>query len=49
VYWAAVRLFGWLFVAQHRLKRRNRGTKHALAARPWARPAYDASGNLHAW
>src|SRR5436309_14115393 len=34
VYWAAVRLFGWLFVAQHRLKRRNRGTKHALAARP---------------
>jgi len=32
VYWAAVRTFGWLFVAQHRFKRSNRGTKHALAA-----------------
>jgi uncharacterized protein DUF1353 len=31
LYWAAVRLFGWLFVAQHRYKRRNRGTRHALA------------------
>ena len=30
--WAAVRIFGWLFVAQHRFKRNNRGTKHALAA-----------------
>src|SRR3989441_12713724 len=30
VYWAAVRIFGWLFVAQHRFKRSNRGTKHAL-------------------
>jgi hypothetical protein len=26
VYWAAVRIFGWLFVAQHRFKRKNRGT-----------------------
>lgn len=26
LYWAAVRTFGWLFVAQHRYKRKNRGT-----------------------
>lgn len=31
LYWAAVRLCGWLFVAQHRYKRKNRGTRHALA------------------
>jgi hypothetical protein len=31
VYWLAVRLFGWLFVAQHRYKRRNRGTRMSLA------------------
>ena len=33
LYWGAVRLLGWAFVAQHRFKRRNRGTKHALSAR----------------
>lgn len=32
LYWGAVRLLGWAFVAQHRFKRRNRGTKHALSA-----------------
>ncbi len=32
LYWAAVRLLGWAFVAQHRFKRKNRGTKHALSA-----------------
>ena len=26
LYWLAVRLLGWAFVAQHRFKRRNRGT-----------------------
>jgi len=31
VYWAVVRALGWLIVAQHRYKRRNRGTKRALA------------------
>jgi hypothetical protein len=28
----AVRLLGWAFVAQHRFKRRNRGTKRRLAS-----------------
>ncbi len=32
LYWAAVRLFGWLFVAQHRYKRKNRGHAEALGA-----------------
>ena len=31
LYWAAVRVFGWLFVAQHRYKRKNRGTVVAAA------------------
>jgi hypothetical protein len=30
LYWAAVRVFGWLFVAQHRYKRKNRGHAEAL-------------------
>jgi hypothetical protein len=30
LYWAAVRLFGWLFVAQHRFKRKNRGRAEPL-------------------
>lgn len=31
LYWAAVRLLGWLFVAQHRYKRKNRGRVERLA------------------
>ncbi len=31
LYWAAVRLLGWLFVAQHRYKRKNRGHVERLA------------------
>jgi hypothetical protein len=30
LYWLAVRVLGWLFVAQHRYKRKNRGMKFAL-------------------
>ena len=32
LYWFAVRLLGWLFVAQHRYKRKNRGWVERLAA-----------------
>jgi hypothetical protein len=30
LYWAAVRVLGWAFVALHRYKRKNRGSKQAL-------------------
>jgi hypothetical protein len=33
LYWAAVRMLGWLFVAQHRFKRKNRGTAEPMASR----------------
>jgi hypothetical protein len=31
IYWLAVRILGWLFVAQHRIKRKNHGHAEVLA------------------